>query len=239
MLLFVTALVVGAAPSVVGEWSLMGMPMATFNKNGTCAVAGEPCTYKVQGSMLLIVGPDGDSAQTPFTLVGDTLTLLEEDTPVVFTRIGAAPATAPTAPTATTPTAPTAPAASTNAPPLDLKDPLSQLLLSTAWCSFKYNKVSGSSSTTRIRYQPNGTWVVGARSEGYSSGAGGTFSSQTDSTSVGRWSVAKGVYWFGYPPQAPGLPPPALFPVALRVTRNSNGYPIVTSPDGTEYSQCD
>ena len=225
MLLSAACYVVGYGASVVGSWSLMGVPFATFNANGSCVVAGEACTYKAHNDVLMIT-IDGESDEIPFAVTPTQLTLVEGDAPVVLARVGAPPPT-------TTPTLPT-----TNAPALDVKDPLAQLLLSSAWCSFSYNKNTGASSQSRIQYFNDGSWGVGARSEGYNSGANGTVSSQRDSSSSGRWSVSKGQFWFAYPPQQPGLPPPPLFPVALKVTRNSNGYPIITSPDGNEYSMC-
>lgn len=241
-MLFIAVYVVAAGASVVGTWQMMGVPFATFEKNGTCVLAGEPCTWKAQNDTLIITA-DGESEVIPFAVTADTLTLVEGDEPVRLSRVGAAPA-APPPPTApTTPPTTTAPPNAwapppTNAPALDPKDPLAQLLLSSAWCSFKYNKTTGYSSQTRVQYFNDGSWRVGARSEGGSSGPNGSVYGQTDSTSVGRWSVAKGQFWFAYPPQQPGLPPGPLFPVALKVTRNSNGYPIITSPDGSEYSMC-
>lgn len=241
-LLSALSLVVGYGASVVGSWTLMGVPFATFNANGTCVVAGEDCTYQAHNDVLIIT-VDGERDEVPFAVTPTQLTLVEGDAPVVLARVGApaAPAapTAPAAPAApAAPRAPPAPSAPTPAPALDVKDPLAQLLLSSAWCSFTYNKNTGASSQSRIQYFSDGSWRVGARSEGYNSGANGTVSSQTDASSSGRWSVSKGQFWFAYPPQPPGLPSPPLFPVALKVTRNSNGYPIITSPDGSEYAMC-
>jgi hypothetical protein len=85
---------------------------------------------------------------------------------------------------------------------------------------------------------PDGTWDSSARAETYSSGQFGTVSGQSDTSGRGHWSVGKGQFWFAMPPQEPGMPAPPLVAVALRVTRNSNGYPILTSPEGTEYTQC-
>ncbi|HKY61916.1 MAG TPA: hypothetical protein VJR29_00720 [bacterium] len=107
---------------------------------------------------------------------------------------------------------------------------LAPLLTSSAWCSFKYSQVTGYSNSTRYRFNRNGTYSMGSRGEGYSSGGGGTFASQHDGGSGGRWKVEgerlflsdDGVEWES---------------VATRVKSNSNGNPIIVA-DGVEYSQC-
>ncbi|OGR87367.1 MAG: hypothetical protein A3A86_08170 [Elusimicrobia bacterium RIFCSPLOWO2_01_FULL_60_11] len=107
---------------------------------------------------------------------------------------------------------------------------LSQLLLSSPWCSFSYNKISGASSTKRVQFFNNGTWADTSRYEGYSSGDAGTFSSQHDGQDGGRWNVeGEQLYMSGGDE--------GLTAVDLAVKRNSNGYPILLA-DGVEYSQC-
>jgi hypothetical protein len=109
---------------------------------------------------------------------------------------------------------------------------LSQLLLSSAWCSFSYNKVSGASHTSRAQFFPDGTWFSGSRGETYSSGSAGSVAGQHDAGSRGQWKVQNGQLFMSNPPESP-----ALAPITMTVKRNSNGYPIITA-DGTEYSQC-
>ena len=104
------------------------------------------------------------------------------------------------------------------------------LLLSSAWCSFKYNQTTGYSSTTRVRFSKNGTYSTGGRAEGYSSGKGGTYASQNDSRGDGRWKTAKGELYMSAGAGELGL-------VRTVVKRNSSGYPIILA-DGVEYSQC-
>jgi len=72
-------------------------------------------------------------------------------------------------------------------------DQLEQLLLSNPWCTFKYNKVTGYSNETKVEFFSNGTYATGRRSEGYSSGKGGTLGSQSDNRSYVRWKVVDGV----------------------------------------------
>nr|MBI3612443.1 hypothetical protein [Nitrospirota bacterium] len=109
---------------------------------------------------------------------------------------------------------------------------LSQLLLSSAWCSFSYNQVSGASHSTRVQFSANGNWSSGSRGETYSSGPNGSVAGQHDAGTGGQWAVQQGQLFMSNPPETP-----ALSPVNLTIKRNSNGYPILTA-DGTEYSQC-
>jgi hypothetical protein len=104
------------------------------------------------------------------------------------------------------------------------------LLLSSAWCTFSYNKVSGYSKTTRVRFSKDGTYRIGNRGEGYSSGKSGSMASQQDSGSNGSWKVVKGELYLSEGKAKPGY-------VKTVLKRNNNGYPIIIA-DGVEYSQC-
>ena len=111
-------------------------------------------------------------------------------------------------------------------------DQLSRLLLSSAWCSFRYNKVSGTSSTEKYRFLPNGTWNNGGRTETYNSGANGTVAGQYDSEGGGRWEVRGGQLFMS------SAENPTLQAVGgFSVTQNSNGSPIINS-GGKEFSLC-
>ncbi len=107
---------------------------------------------------------------------------------------------------------------------------LKQLLLSSAWCSFSYSKSSGVTKSGRVRFFANGTYSTKRRSEGYSSGSGGTFASQGDSGSDGHWNVRGGRLYI-----SEGSGP--LEPVGLKINYNNNGAPILVA-DGKEYMQC-
>lgn len=111
-------------------------------------------------------------------------------------------------------------------------DQLSRLLLSSAWCSFRYNKVSGTSSTEKYRFFPNGTWNNGGRTETYNSGANGTVAGQYDSQGGGRWEVRGGQLYMSSSEN-----PTLTLVQPFSVTQNSNGYPIINS-GGKEFSSC-
>jgi len=105
-----------------------------------------------------------------------------------------------------------------------------QLLLSSPWCSMRYNKVSGTSRQTRVQFFNNGTWRSGGRGETYSSGQYGSVAGQSNSANGGRWAVQRGMFLMSEGAGQMGQ-------VQVDVKQNSNGYPIIVA-DGTEYSQC-
>ena len=104
-----------------------------------------------------------------------------------------------------------------------------ELLLSSAWCTFTYNKVSGTSRSKRVTFSPNGMWSMGGRAESYSSGRSGSVAGQTDSGGGGEWRVQNGELFMSEGGQ--------LEHVQTVLRRNNNGYPIIVA-DGVEYSQC-
>lgn len=104
------------------------------------------------------------------------------------------------------------------------------LLLSSTWCHFTYNKNTGYSHSRRVRFNANGTYSTGSRGEGWSSGSAGSVASQHDSTASGLWRVTNGELFMS---EGRG----ALEHVQTVLKRNSNGYPIIVA-DGAEYSQC-
>jgi len=104
------------------------------------------------------------------------------------------------------------------------------LLLSSAWCSFTYNKTTGYSHTKRVYFNANGTYGQGSRGEGYSSGAGGSMASQRNAQGGGLWKVDRGELFMSEGGAR-------LEQVSTVLKRNNNGHPIIVA-DGVEYSQC-
>lgn len=105
-----------------------------------------------------------------------------------------------------------------------------KLLLSSAWCSFSYNKISGTTKTARARFYANGTYGFGNQRESQSSGPYGSVYGQGSGGGSGRWQVRGGELYMGE-----GGGPLELVQTALK--RNSNGYPIIVA-DGVEYARC-
>ena len=105
-----------------------------------------------------------------------------------------------------------------------------ELLVSSAWCTFTYNKTTGHSHTKRVYFNANGTYGTGSRGEGYSSGGGGSMASQRNAQGGGLWKVDRGELFMS---EGGGR----LDAVRTVLKRNNNGYPIIVA-DGVEYSQC-
>jgi hypothetical protein len=105
----------------------------------------------------------------------------------------------------------------------------SKLLLSSAWCSFSYNQISGYSHTQRVRFSADGTFRVGGRNEGQSSNKYGSVAGQSDTAGGGYWRVQNGELFM-----SDGGP---LQQVSTLLKYNSSGVPIVVG-DGKEYVAC-
>jgi hypothetical protein len=192
---------------LVGVWA---GPQFTIDlgRDGTTVVNGVRYRYTADAKVITLVGSDG-IFRYPYQLQGDVLNLLINGAVQSF-RCAAQGAQAPS-------------------PQGGGGGGMSEsLMLSSAWCTFSYNKISGYSNTTRLVFSPNGTYSKGGRGEGYSSGYGGTMASQHNTGGGGRWKVVNGELYIGdVVPQ----------PVRAVVKRNSNGYPVVVV-NGVEYSQC-
>jgi hypothetical protein len=114
---------------------------------------------------------------------------------------------------------------------------LSQLLLSTAWCTFSFSGGStysggsyGRTSRTRTVFSPNGAVQQTSGSESTNSGAAGNVYGNNAGGVNARWRVQGGVLSVS----ADGA---EWKPVQLQVTYNSNGAPILKA-DGVEYMRC-
>jgi hypothetical protein len=124
---------------------------------------------------------------------------------------------------------PTAPPAPDGANPQDQQ--ARQLLTGSAWCSFTYNKVSGTSTTRRVVFQADGLMLVSGGAETYSSGTGGVVAGQSNSSGAMRWRL-ENLRLYIDPNDGRGFQD-----VGLSATRNSSGAVILNSL-GREYSMC-
>lgn len=259
-------LALAAAPKpdakLAGTWTLSGAPFMTLNANGTGTMDDGAVKWGVDGSTLVVTDDEGGVDKLPFTLQQDALTLKLEGVAVTLTRAGkgapplqkagklsrklsaqadgddddAAAQVQVQVPGVQLQVqggqvrgqaqgAPTAPRGAGN-------DQLSQLLVSSAWCHLRYNQAAGTSHTTKIRFNPNGSWSDFSEHDIYIANNLGSAQSTSNSQSGGQWAVKGGQLYMSNPPETPEL---ALVP--LSITRNSNGYPIITA-DGREYSMC-
>jgi hypothetical protein len=224
----VVAMVLGAALASValadtrlhGAWSLNGAPYLVLNQNGTGTLEGEPFQWRAQGQQLVLTDEDGTESVT-YRIQGNTLTLTLGPLPLTLQRMAGTPEPARSAPAAKA-----APGTSGGQ-----ADGLAKLLLSSAWCSFRYNQTSGATNQTRVQFFANGTYANSGRADTYSSNPYGSVAGQHGSGGQGQWAVRQGQLYMSAPNT------PTLQPVDLTVTRNSNGYPILRA-DGMEYSMC-
>ncbi len=215
---------VRADPRLTGAWGLNGHVLYQLKADGTGEMDGAAFQWQANAGIVTFTA-DGLVEEVAYQIQGEQLILVMSGVPMSLQRIGNSDVQAqPNTGTveavvkANVPTA--APAA----------DSLSKLLLSSAWCSFSYNKVSGASNQRRVQFLSDGSWSDNSRNEGYSSGYGGTMASQHDGGANGRWQV------MGNQLRMSGADA-NLQPVQLQVKTNSNGYPIIVA-DGTEFSQC-
>jgi hypothetical protein len=107
---------------------------------------------------------------------------------------------------------------------------LRQLLLSSAWCSFTYNKTTGASRTERAQFAPNGTMFLSTGAQSHSSGPHGSATGQSASSRSLQWRVERSELLFS----EDGVTWEA---VEINVKRSSNGGFIIVA-DGKEYAQC-
>ena len=107
---------------------------------------------------------------------------------------------------------------------------IERILLSSPWCYMRYSQTLGSTSTERGVFYRDGRLVVGTGHEMVSSGPNGTVYGSGNGGAEYRWRVQNGDLWLS---EAGG----PFNPAGLRITQNSNGYPILNVA-GKEYNQC-
>lgn len=254
--MFLALLILAAAPKqdpkLVGTWRMNGESFMTLNANGTGVMEGDSIKWKSDGAKLTITDEDGEAETIGYSFQGETLNINMGGMSLPLTRGGApvkkearakneagdddAAALAmaqqwmaqqqqgqqPTGPQQPGPKKGAAPQAAGN-------DQLSRLLLSSNWCWLRYS--NGNSYTQKVHFNANGTWQDFSESDIYSNNYGTVAQATGNRTNGGQWAVKNGQFYLSSPEN------PQLMPVPLSITRNSNGYPIITA-DGREYSMC-
>lgn len=206
----------GGKAKLVGSWSseLGGSPLALeLRSDGTATFMGATAQWQVIGDTLVV----GNNAAR-YKLSGGKLVLTDtQGRTTVWQRVASARGGKG---------APAKPAGGKGSP-VDAQ--LRQLLLSSAWCSFRYNKITGATNQSRAVFRADGTLYLGADAQTYTSGAAGSVAGQYQSGTGMRWSVQNGrlLVDSGEGPQD----------MNLKVDRNSAGNWILTA-DGKEYMAC-
>ncbi len=179
------------------------------------------------GQMYLLLAEIGPGNQPDFRDASEILLQRDGD---------AAAADVPIVPT---PTAPGGSPLSQPGPggPANSEDrQLTQLLLSSKWCSFSYSGVGGTSSgrseTETFLFLQDGTAQVQVGGESYYGGSAGSVAGQRGGAGQLNWRVSGGQLMLSMDQGA------SWQNVGLEVTYNSNGYPILNA-DGKEYARCE
>jgi hypothetical protein len=209
---------------LAGTWisELAGAALTLeLRADGTAAAMGEMARWSVRGDRLVI----GEETFR-YQLAGGRLQLTDAaGTTTGWQRAGAAKAGKGAQAAAQDPGQ--VKAAGGRRSPVDAQ--LQQLLLSSAWCSFHYNKNTGTTNQSRAVFQPDGTLRLGTDAQTYNSGAAGSVAGQYQTGSGMRWAVQNGRLLID---SGEGFQD-----VALQVNRNSAGNPILVA-DGKEYAAC-
>ncbi len=211
---------------VAGQRQGEGFSAYATNASGRVYMEG-----RLQGDQLALGMAEVDAAGQP---QAQTARMVVMDRVVAGSGRGARSGVAESRPSAREPRTGQAGAGGrgTAATPQDRQ--LAQLLQRSAWCSFSYSGVagtsSGSSHTERVVFRGDGSGARQTGGESYYSGSAGSVAGQSSGGEPFRWQVRNGVLLTS----ADGV---NWGQTALRVTQNSNGYPIINA-DGKEYSMC-
>ena len=245
-LLLIPALARAQAPrELVGKYQreVEGGDVLELRADGSAALAGEETRWAAQGDRLTI-GPD----TMQYQLGHGRLLLVMGSVQISWKRLGPAPKAASPMQKAAAraqaaqakdgdaeaqrPPAGVPPQAGAGAPGAAAQDAQArQILLSSAWCSFTYSQVSGTSTTRKVVFRPDGVMTVNGGAETYSSGAAGSYAGQSATSGAMRWKLESLRLYID---QGDGA---GFQDVGLTAERNSNGYPILHA-GGREYSMC-
>jgi hypothetical protein len=107
---------------------------------------------------------------------------------------------------------------------------IAQLLVSSPWCNMQYSQQMGATTIERVVFSRDGRVTSGTQRESAVNNQYGSYYGRSNDGTQGFWRVQNGNLMLSGDGQA-------YQPNRLVISRNSNGYPIVTS--GTkEYYQC-
>jgi hypothetical protein len=212
---------------LVGKYQMevQGGDMLELRADGTASLAGDNMNWSARGNQLQ-VGPD----LMTYVLQGDRLVVNVGVVQLVWKKIGGGTnILSPMAKAANKANGSETTAAQSSGNPQDAQ--ARQVLTSSAWCSFTYNKVSGTSTTRKVVFRPDGVMTINGGAETYSAGYGGTYAGQSSSGGMMLWKVENLRLLID---QRNGT---GFQDIGLTTSMNSNGYPILHA-DGREYSMC-
>jgi hypothetical protein len=220
-------------PALVGKYQMevQGGDTLELRADGTATLAGDSMQWTANGRQLQ-VGPD----VMAYVLQGDRLIVQVGAVQLVWKRMGkASSGMSPMAKAASKANAPGVASATSATNATSAGNPQDaqarQLLTSSAWCSFTYNQTSGTSTTRRVVFQPDGVMRINGGAETSSSGYGGSYAGQSASGAAMLWKVENLRLLID---QQKGA---GFQDIGLSSSKNSNGYPILHA-DGREYAMC-
>ena len=225
------------AKELVGRYQMdvQGGDVLELRADGSATLAGEATRWSAAGNRLMV---GGDTMG--YSLQGNRLLLQMGPALITWKRLDGAVSAGGNAPAAGGKASPQAPANQANANAnanannsggSSQDAQIRQVLTSSAWCSFTYNKVSGASSTRRVVFRNDGMVYTNAGGQTYSSGSAGTYAGQSNNGSAAHWKV-ENLRLYGDAMDGAGFQD-----LGLTATRNSNGS-IILNAGGREYSMC-
>ena len=212
------------ARELVGKYQMevQGGDILELRSDGTATLAGEETHWAVKGN-LLTVGTD----VMPFVLQDRRLVLTLGPVRVAWKKLSGVPATASRTDKAARNALPTNGDTGANAQDVQAR----RILTNNAWCSFTYNKVSGTSTTRRVVFRADGVMTTHGGAETYSSGYGGTYAGQSNNAGAMLWRLEN---LRVYVDDQSGA---GYQDIGLTSTTNSNGS-IILKSQGKEYAMC-
>ena len=225
LLIFVSgATLAQTTREMVGKYQMevQGGDILDLRSDGTATLAGEMTRWTVKGN-LLTVGTD----VMPFVLQDGHLILTVGPVRVAWKRLGGAASSPSPMERATQKAQGVEPAGKSN--PQDQQ--ATQILMNNAWCSFTYNKVSGTSTTRRVVFRNDGVMSINGGAETYSAGYGGTYAGQSSNASAMLWKL-ENLRLFVDDRSGAGYQD-----IGLTSSTNSNGS-IILKAQGQEYAMC-
>lgn len=206
-----TASFAQAAGELVGTYRLEGNGGGTLelHGDGTASLAGKETMWAATDNQISI-GLDIMS----YALQGDRLVLTKGATRIVWKRVRTGKGQKEGRNSSS-----------------DADHEAKRVLTSTAWCSFTYNKTTGTSTTRKVLFRPDGTMTMNDGRETYSKGYAGTVAGQSNSATTMQWKL-ENLKLFVDQRNGAGYQD-----IGVTATRNSNGY-VILHAEGREYSMC-
>jgi hypothetical protein len=212
------------AKELVGRYQ-MEVPagdILELRADGSATLGGEEMRWSAKGNRLS-VGTD----VMQYTLQDNRLMVMFGAIPIAWKKIsGTAKTPSPMEKAARSAVGAT-PAATGNEQDVQAR----QVLTNSAWCSFTYNKISGTSTTRKVVFRRDGVMTINGGAETYSSGYGGSYAGQSNSGGAMRWKLENLRLLID---QGSGT---GFQDIGLTATQNSNGS-VILRAEGREYAMC-